>query len=88
MEILIIILSVLSFLGWICYHLQKKIGEDQVALWEDFKKKHPEYFNVQKRPVKQYLPNWSEKKKKEFLEGIWARYNTRHQHYNEPKRSA
>lgn len=78
------ILVVLSFCGWVYYRLQKKIEEKQSAEKEDFKKKYPEYFQPPQSISHVYRGcGWTEQKRKEFLEGIWTRYNSRHQQSNE-----
>lgn len=81
MEIFLI-LTVLAFCGWLYYRLQKKIGEEQAAEWEEFKKEHPEYFEKRKQ-TPFVCCGWTEQKIKEFLEGTWVRYNARHQQYTD-----
>lgn len=75
---LFLISAALAFCGWLYYRLQKKIGEEQAAEWEEFKKEHPEYFEKPKqKSLVRSGCGWSEQERKEFLEGVWARYNAR-----------
>ena len=81
MEIFLLIF-VLPALGWLCYRLQKKIGENQQLEWEDWKRDHPQYFSTVRDDQHQIIEDAETKK---FLEGVWNRYYIQQAAYREQK---
>ena len=74
MEIIIVI-SVMGFLCWTYCMIVQRIGIEQAAEWEEFKKAHPSWFvRPDTRPNSTESTNWPEAEKKKYIEEMWARY--------------
>lgn len=59
----IIGIVVVAFLIWMYYQITQRIGIEQSAEWEQFKKDHPDWF-VKPEEVSSKGTNWTDEQKK------------------------
>jgi len=60
----IVIIVVLLLMGILYWQITIRIGEQQAAEWEEFKKQHPEWFAVKKVSPSEESTNWPDEQKK------------------------